>query len=160
MNDIGQLLEEQLPRLRRYARTLTRDADRADDLVQSCVVRALAKQHLWREGTDLRTWLFTILHNQHINELRSKARERQQLAVVRIQPASLPGSDPELSYHVHELERALKTLPKSQRDVIWRISLHREDYLDVARSLRVPIGTVRSRFSRARESLRAMADRL
>jgi RNA polymerase sigma-70 factor (ECF subfamily) len=58
MNDFGRLVEAEIPRLRRYARALTRDAIRADDLVQSCLVRAVAKQHLWQPGTDLRAWLF------------------------------------------------------------------------------------------------------
>ena len=75
MTDLAHLLEDEIPRLRRYARALTRDASRADDLVQSCLVRAIAKQHLWQEGTDLRAWLFTILHNQNVNDVRRSARE-------------------------------------------------------------------------------------
>src|SRR6516162_11139387 len=75
MSDFAQLLETEIPRLRRYARALTRDASRADDLVQSCLLRAVAKQHLWQPGTDLRAWLFTILHNQHVNDVRRSVRE-------------------------------------------------------------------------------------
>ena len=75
MNDFAPLLEEQIPRLRRYARALTRDVTRADDLVQSCLMRAIAKQHLWERGTNLRAWLFTILHNQHVNDVRHSIRE-------------------------------------------------------------------------------------
>src|SRR5215208_5639934 len=75
MNDFTKLLEAEIPRLRRYARALTRDVTRADDLVQSCLTRAVAKQHLWQPGTDLRAWLFTILHNQHVNEVRRSVRE-------------------------------------------------------------------------------------
>src|SRR5437879_12658516 len=71
MGDFGKLLEEQIPRLRRYARALTRNAPSADDLVQDCLTRAVAKQHLWQPGTDLRAWLFTILHNQQVNYVRS-----------------------------------------------------------------------------------------
>ena len=75
MNDFARLLEAEIPRLRRYARALTRDVARADDLVQSCLTRAVAKQHLWQPGTDLRAWLFTILHNQHVNDVRRSVRE-------------------------------------------------------------------------------------
>src|SRR5438105_11378069 len=75
MGDFGKLLEEQIPRLRRYARALTRNAPIADDLVQDCLTRAVAKQHLWQPGTDLRAWLFTILHNQHVNDVRRAVRE-------------------------------------------------------------------------------------
>ena len=78
MTNISTLFEAELPRLRRYARALARDAARADDLVQSCLTRAVAKQHLWQEGTDLRAWLFTILHNQHVNDVRRSAREGSQ----------------------------------------------------------------------------------
>ena len=75
MSDFARLLEAQIPRLRRYARALTRDVTRADDLVQACLTRAIAKQHLWEPGTDLRAWLFTILHNQYVNDVRRSARE-------------------------------------------------------------------------------------
>src|SRR4051794_35559737 len=73
--EFGKLLESQIPRLRRYARALTRDTVRADDLVQDCLVRAVAKSHLWQPGTDLRAWLFTILHNTHVNTVRKAVRE-------------------------------------------------------------------------------------
>jgi RNA polymerase sigma-70 factor, ECF subfamily len=75
MSDFAQLLETEIPRLRRYARALTRDASRADDMVQSCLLRAVAKQHLWQPGTDLRAWLFTILHNQNVNYVRRSVRQ-------------------------------------------------------------------------------------
>ena len=86
MNDFGGLLEAQIPRLRRYARALTRDVVRADDLVQSCLERAVAKQHLWQPGTDLRAWLFTILHNQHVNDVRRSAREGSNVSIEDAAP--------------------------------------------------------------------------
>ncbi len=86
MTDFTQLLEAEVPRLRRYARALTRDASRADDLVQSCLVRAIAKQHLWQPGTDLRAWLFTILHNQHVNDVRRAVREGAAIPVEEVAP--------------------------------------------------------------------------
>ena len=72
---LGQELAPHLPFLRRYARALTRDVSRADDLVQSCLTRAVAKQHLWQPGTDLRAWLFTILRNIYYSEYRKRRRE-------------------------------------------------------------------------------------
>src|SRR3954447_26545367 len=86
MNDFAQLLQNEIPRLRRYARALARDAARADDLVQSCLVRAIAKKHLWEPGTDLRAWLFTILHNQNVNEVRRSVREGVSVAVEDAAP--------------------------------------------------------------------------
>ena len=75
MNDFARLLEIEIPRLRRYARALTRDVSRADDLVQSCLTRAVAKQHLWQPGTDLRAWLFTILRNTYYTNVLRRRRE-------------------------------------------------------------------------------------
>jgi RNA polymerase sigma factor (sigma-70 family) len=69
-------IEALIPRLRRYARAMTRDPVAADDLVQDCLVRALGKIHQWEQGTDLRAWLFTILHNQHVSLARQAARRR------------------------------------------------------------------------------------
>ena len=75
MNDFGRLLEKEIPRLRRYARALTRDRSRADDLVQDTLVRAIANQRRWQRGMDLRAWLFTIMHNQNVNNVRRSVRE-------------------------------------------------------------------------------------
>jgi RNA polymerase sigma-70 factor, ECF subfamily len=81
MTEFARLLEAQLPRLRRYARALTRDPSRADDLVQDTLVRALDKQHLYQDGTNLRAWLFTLMHNQHVNNARRNVREDNSLDV-------------------------------------------------------------------------------
>jgi RNA polymerase sigma-70 factor, ECF subfamily len=159
MTDIRGLLEPYLPNLWRYAHSLTHDASRADDLVQSCLVRALTNQHLWREGTDLRAWLFTILHNLFISEVRRLAREQKRLAILDMKPAVMPGSDPELSYRVREVQDALRRLPASQSEIILQIALDNVMYENAASNLDIPIGTVRSRLARARESLRAMTDR-
>ena len=86
MSNFAGLLQNEIPRLRRYARALSRDAARADDLVQSCLVRAIAKEHLWEPGTDLRAWLFTILHNQNVNEIRRSVREGVVVAVEDVAP--------------------------------------------------------------------------
>src|SRR6202035_5563305 len=89
MNDFARLLEVEIPRLRRYARALTRDVTRADDLVQSCLTRAIAKQHLWQPGTDLRAWLFTILHNQHVNDVRRSVHEGIHVDVEEMAPVMM-----------------------------------------------------------------------
>src|SRR6516165_11201360 len=112
-SDFAQLLEDQIPRLRRYARALTRDATRADDLVQNCLVRALAKQHLWQPATDLRAWLFTILHNQHVNDTRSASREGVHIGheATRSIPAVAPNAMGSLQ--LRDLDRAIAMLPKA-----------------------------------------------
>src|ERR1700756_1675100 len=82
MSEFGRLLEREIPRMRRYARALTRNTVKSDDLVQNSLIRALEKQHLWQPGSNLRAWLFTILHNQYVNDVRRKMREGMILGSV------------------------------------------------------------------------------
>jgi RNA polymerase sigma-70 factor, ECF subfamily len=158
MSDFARLIEAEIPRLRRYARALTRDVTRADDLVQSCLTRAVAKQHLWQPGTDLRAWLFTILHNQHVNDVRRSVREGVSVAVeemapvLTVQPSALP------ALQLRDLEAAIARLPQEQRQVILLVGLEGMRYEEVATILRVPVGTVRSRLSRGRDQLRRLVD--
>jgi RNA polymerase sigma-70 factor (ECF subfamily) len=158
MNDFGRLLEAQIPRLRRYARALTRDVSRADDLVQSCLTRAVAKQHLWQPGTDLRAWLFTILHNQNVNDVRRSAREGVSIAIEEIAPVLPVQSNAIATLQLRDLERAIGQLPQEQREVILLVGLEGMSYDEVAAILKVPIGTVRSRLSRGRDQLRRLMD--
>jgi RNA polymerase sigma-70 factor (ECF subfamily) len=156
MSEFTALLEPEIPRLRRYALALTRDLTRADDLVQSCLVRALAKEHLWQPGTDLRAWLFTILHNQHVNDVRSARREGMHIAVD--DTASSPTISPNAlaSLQLRDLERAIARLPDERRQVLLLVGLEGMRYEQVAEILNIPVGTVRSRLSRSRRSLREM----
>jgi RNA polymerase sigma-70 factor (ECF subfamily) len=154
MSDFARLLQNEIPRLRRYARALSRDPGRADDLVQSCLVRAIAKEHLWEPGTDLRAWLFTILHNQNVNEIRRSVREGVVVAVEDVAVAPRVGA----SLQLHDLERAIRLLPEEQRQVILLVGLEGMRYEEVAAVLDIPIGTVRSRLSRGREMLRRLMD--
>jgi RNA polymerase sigma-70 factor (ECF subfamily) len=154
MEDFSRLLEPEIPRLRRYARALTRDAVRADDLVQSCLVRALAKSHLWQVGTDLRAWLFTILHNQHVNDVRRSVREGVSVPVEDAGPVLTVPSTQGASLQLRDLDRALAQLPEEQRQVLLLVGLEGMRYEEVAVVLDVPVGTVRSRLSRGRDMLR------
>ena len=158
MSDFARLLENEIPRLRRYARALTRDASRADDLVQSCLVRAIAKQHLWQPGTDLRAWLFTILHNQHVNDVRRAVREGVVVPVEDVTPVLTVASNAGASLQLRDLERAIASLPEEQRQVILLVGLEGMRYEEVATILGIPIGTVRSRLSRGRDMLRELMD--
>jgi RNA polymerase sigma-70 factor (ECF subfamily) len=158
MGNFAQLLETEIPRLRRYARALTRDGSRADDLVQSCLVRAVAKEHLWQPGSDLRAWLFTILHNQHVNDVRRSVREGVTVAVEDVAPILTVASNAAASLQLRDLERAMARLPEEQRQVILLVGLEGMRYEEVAKILGIPIGTVRSRLSRGREMLRELMD--
>jgi RNA polymerase sigma-70 factor (ECF subfamily) len=156
MADIHQKIEAEIPRLRRYARALVRDVVGADDLVQECLTRALAKLDLWREGTDLRAWLFTILHNQYVNHVRRSIRvgtpvEFGESTLLTSQPA-----DQEKRLELRDLDRALRRLPEDQRAVILLVGLEGMPYAEVGALLGVPVGTVRSRLSRGRLALRQL----
>jgi RNA polymerase sigma-70 factor, ECF subfamily len=155
MNDFARLLEVEIPRLRRYARALARDVVRADDLVQSCLTRAIAKQHLWQPGTDLRAWLFTILHNQHVNDVRRSAREGNKVEFTEA-PQLTVQSNAIASLELRDLETALGKLPPEQRQVILLVGLEGLAYEECATILQVPVGTVRSRLSRGRDQLRQL----
>jgi RNA polymerase sigma factor (sigma-70 family) len=156
MNELFQSIEKEIPRLRRYARALTRDASSADDLVQDCLTRALGKAHLWREGTDLRAWLFTILHNQHVNRVRRTIREGISVNAEEVEWALVAASNQYARVELRELGLALDRLPEEQRQVVLLVGLEGLRYEAVAEIMGVPVGTVRSRLSRGREALRQM----
>jgi RNA polymerase sigma-70 factor (ECF subfamily) len=158
MNEFGRLLEKEIPRLRRYARALTRDLPRADDLVQDTLVRAMAKQRSWQWGTNLRAWLFTIMHNQNVNGVRRRVREGTVIEFDDEWPFPIVPTDPAGGLSLRDLDRALARMPEERRQVILLIGLEDISYKEAATILDVPIGTIRSRLSRGRESLRALMD--
>ena len=90
MSEYHRLVEQQIPRLRRYARVLTRDRDRADDLVQDTLSRALIKEEFWQTGTNLRAWLFTIMHNQNVNNVRRDIRGSAAVDIEQVSRRCLP----------------------------------------------------------------------
>ena len=151
--DSHQILEH-IPRLRRYARALLGDRYAADDLVQDTLERAWNKFHLWRPGSDLRAWLFTIMHNVFVNQVRSKRSEiektMEELPVVAVRATQ---SD---SLEIAGVERALRALPDEQREVLILVAIEEMTYDEVSRALAIPIGTVMSRLSRARERMRRL----
>jgi RNA polymerase sigma-70 factor, ECF subfamily len=155
--EFARLLEAEIPRLRRYARALTRQADRADDLVQETLTRALAKQHLWQPDTNLRAWLFTLMHNQNVNNVRRNVREGDYIQIDEILTLEA-NTDPTASRRLQEAHRALGQLPEEQRQTILLIGLEGMSYEEAADICAVPIGTIRSRLSRGRASLRQLLD--
>jgi RNA polymerase sigma-70 factor, ECF subfamily len=150
------LVEQEIPRLRRYARALTRKADRADDLVQDTLLRAIAKAHLWQPGTDLRAWLFTVMHNQYVNGVRRAMRDDNTVDIDQMSSSLAATTDPTGSRQLHELDRALGCLPEEQRAVVLLVGLEGMSYETAAEVLSVPVGTVRSRLSRGRDALRRL----
>ena len=158
MSEFHRLVEQQIPRLRRYARALTRNRERADDLVQDTLSRALIKEQFWQPGTNLRAWLFTIMHNQNVNSVRRDIRESGVVDMEQVSAPLTATTDPAASRKMFELERALAQLPLDQRQVILLVGLEGMSYEDAAGILSVPVGTVRSRLSRGRNGLRKLLD--
>jgi RNA polymerase sigma-70 factor (ECF subfamily) len=158
LSEFHRLIEQQIPRLRRYARALTRDRDRADDLVQDTLGRALIKENFWQPGTNIRAWLFTIMHNQNVNNVRQYIRESAVVDLEQISTKLTATTDPTGSRKMFELERALAQLPLEQRQVILLVGLEGMSYQDAAGILTIPIGTVRSRLSRGRDVLRRLLE--
>jgi RNA polymerase sigma-70 factor, ECF subfamily len=151
MNDADSIVEL-IPRLRRYARALAGDRIAADDLVQDTLERAWSKLHLYRRGTDLRAWLFTVMHNVYVNQLRAMrpaAQFDEEMAEL-----ALPARTDTLE--LRDLDAAIRRLPPDQREVLLLVALEEMSYDEAAGTLGIPIGTVMSRLARAREKLRSM----
>ncbi len=146
-----------IPDLRRYARTLTGDAWAADDLVQDTLERACERWQLWTAGSDLRAWLFTVMHNLFVDGARRALRQQHHRVDVDDVADELvaPARSPE---HALDLQRCLMRLPQEQREVLLLVSVQDLGYEEVARITGVPIGTVMSRLSRARSRLRELMD--
>lgn len=161
MSEFARLLVQHIPRLRRYARALTGDVSRADDLLQDSLERAWSRPHLWREG-DMRAWLFAIMHNVFANSARAYQREPQFVPVEETDAVTPPDQDFRLE--LNDLKAAIDSLPYPQREVILLIGLEQLSYTEAAQVLGIPVGTVMSRLTRARQRLRrtlreAMAQR-
>jgi RNA polymerase sigma-70 factor (ECF subfamily) len=142
-----------MPGLRRYARGLTGDRDRAADLVQDTLERAWARFSLWQRRGDLRAWLFGIMHNHFIDRLRAQRSRPQDAAEGEI--AELPQRAMQADrLELRDLDRSLQRLPAEQREVLLLVGVEELSYREVALALGVPIGTVMSRLSRGRQRLR------
>ncbi|MDX1484547.1 MAG: sigma-70 family RNA polymerase sigma factor [Alphaproteobacteria bacterium] len=153
MCQVAEQIESHVPALKRYARVLTRDTTEAEDLVQECVVRALTKADLYKPDTNLRAWLFTILYNLHISEVRRKGKWKQAGdPEAALNSLSVPPAQTH-SVMLQTVRDALTRLPKQQKAILYLVGVEGQSYKEVADRLDIPLGTVKSRCSRARETL-------
>ena len=155
MPDRAALIEAQIPGLRRFASALLHgDRERADDLVQDTLERALSRWHLRRVEGNLRGWLYTILYNRFLTD-QQRLRKRGPHGALT-EETEIPGVDggQDSALEHRDLLRAFSTLPEEQRSVLLLIVVEELSYEETAQVLDVPIGTVMSRLSRARERLR------
>jgi RNA polymerase sigma factor (sigma-70 family) len=157
--DFRSRLTAEIPYLRRFARGLAGDAALADDLVQDCLERALAKEHLYDPSRQLRAWLYAVLRNLYVSGLRRKGRAGVVKTVDDLAPEEeAVAGEQESHAAVRSIAEALDRLPHLHREVILLIALEDMSYREVAEIIGVPVGTVMSRLSRARMALRAMLD--
>ena len=157
--DFRTQLAGELPPLRRFARALCGDAALADDLVQDCVERALIKSHLYDPARPLRAWLYAVLRNLYISGLRHNGRSNIVKTVEDLidgEGAVPPQQEERLA--VGSISAAMDRLAQQHREVIVLVALEEMSYRDVAEILGVPLGTVMSRLSRAREHLRQILE--
>ncbi|MDF0491593.1 sigma-70 family RNA polymerase sigma factor [Sphingomonas sp. H39-1-10] len=147
-----------VPGLRRYARALLHDATAADDLVQDCLERAISRWNQ-RRGDAVRPWLYAILHNLAVNRLKQRSRRGAHMPIDAVPEgvfAQAPRQDQAL--HQQDVLRAIERLPEDQRAVLLLVTVEDLSYEDAAATLQVPVGTIMSRLSRARERLRRILD--
>jgi len=155
-------IEAEIPGLRRYAFALVRDRDRADDLVQDCLEHALShwppRPGRQPEPAELRPWLFTILRNLYISSYRTRKRRGVDVPIDDDAPLAHP-ADQEQGLIARDALSALGLLPEEQASLLLLIGVEDLSYDGAARVLGIPLGTVMSRLSRARQRLRALMDR-
>jgi len=151
MADFAETLAAQIPRLRRYARALTHNVAWADDLVQDTLERALRRRWLFRINSNLTAWLFTMLYRLYLND----AARHRMMPVAEEREVPEPAGSPDVAFQL-DMQRALAQLSPEHRAVIVLIGLEQLSYKEAAEVLSVPLGTVMSRLTRARERLRGL----
>ncbi len=154
MDEIAALLEQQIPGLKRYAWALLRSDEAADDLVQDTLERAISRWRLRRHDGDLRAWLFAIQRNLFLDGIRQRARRGHHVGAEALDDIASGDGLQDAALGARDVLGSLDLLPEDQRSVLLLVAVEDLSYADAARVLGVPIGTVMSRLSRAREKMR------
>lgn len=150
-------VSQTLPAMRAFARSLTRNADSADDLVQDALVRLLTAQHSYTPGTNFKAWAFTVIRNRFYDQYRRKRHaDRLQDELMQIDHSHAASQDTVM--HLHDMAEAFWRLPESFREVLILVGVNEMSYEDAAAVIGCPIGTVRSRLSRARTRLQELME--
>lgn len=153
--NFGEQVSALLPRLRRFARALTRHAADADDLVQLAIERALTRRQQWKPDSSLTNWLLGILRNAWIDELRSRRRWRSVIA-TEDEAVAVGDSGTNQSIELWSIQEALGRLPDEQRLAVALVLVEGLSYKEAAEVMDVPIGTLTSRLNRGRAALQSI----
>lgn len=145
-----------IPQLRRYARAMLADSSAADDLVQDTLERAWSRFSQWQTGSDMRAWMFGIMHNLRIDQLRRPALATRPIEEEDFEMPTRPTQADRLE--VRDLASALQLLPEEQREILLLVALEEMPYAEISTMLGIPVGTVMSRLSRGRERLRLIME--
>lgn len=154
----GQQLPHYIPAMRRYARVLLGSSTDVDDLVQETLCHALRKRHVWDSVRNIQAYLFTMLHNLHLDRAGMVSRRGRQIPMEDVEWQLQCPEEQLGQMALRDLERGLMELRQEQRQVVMMIGVDGMSYKDVAETLDIPIGTVMSRLSRGREALRNSMD--
>jgi RNA polymerase sigma-70 factor (ECF subfamily) len=149
----------QLATLRRYARSLVRNSSDAEDLVHDALVKAYERRVTFKSGANLRSWLLAIVHNTHIDKRRSAAAGQKRDATVSLEADQSYSAGQEHSVRLRQVRDAFMDLPEDQREALHLVAVEDLSYQEAAETLRIPIGTLMSRVSRARANLRSFEDK-
>lgn len=157
-SEIKIALAELLPRLRAYAQVLTKNSADADDLVQTAIERALSRIELFEPGTNFKAWMFTILRNCYFTEMRKRARRPETVDAAEQEGALSVRAEQQVGLDVRDFSRAFARLSEMDRTILILVGAEGMSYQEAAAVLGTPIGTVRSRLSRARSRLKEMLE--
>jgi RNA polymerase sigma factor (sigma-70 family) len=147
-----------VPQLRAFSRGLTGSRDRADDLVQDTLMRAIAGEHLFRPGTNLRAWLFTILRNRHLSEYRRRRYDGGGIEDVPEALVAVSGNQ-QAALELKEVQALLMTVPVKLREALILVSAAGLSYEEAAAVCKCAVGTIKSRVNRARAEITAMMNK-
>jgi RNA polymerase sigma factor (sigma-70 family) len=145
-----------IPHLRRYARAMLTDRSAADDLVQDTLERAWSRLSQWQPGSDMRAWMFGIMHNLRVDQLRRPTLATRAIEEEDFEVPTRPTQADKLE--VRDIATALQQLPQEQREILLLVALEEMPYAEIATTLGIPVGTVMSRLSRGRERLRLIME--
>ncbi|HIF25190.1 MAG TPA: sigma-70 family RNA polymerase sigma factor [Micavibrio sp.] len=146
-------LIQETERLNKFAWRLTNNVHDAEDLVQSALLRAIEKKHMFKEGTNLYSWVSKIMFNMFVSKYRRKVKFESQYDPEPYLEKQSVKAQQDIEMEVQDVEKAMQTLSEDHKDILIMVCVENMQYAEVAEKLNIPVGTVRSRLSRARDSL-------